>query len=412
MEKIKNNKNSDNLSVLVVTSQLPWPLNAGGYIRTFYLVRALARRFRVRLIAPVKPGEESSIEQLQQQGITVCRVPMGARKQWREGIKAITSALRGLPYVMYRRHDYQAVRNAIADEVARERPDVAYLDACDPLVYARCFTGIPMVMDLHNVYSALARSTAEVQSRWFLRSYLRREARLLERVEKRVCDVTTVISCVSEPETEYFTSLGGKHVYLIPNGVDCSVYESLPVGRSVNPPTILYVGAMSWQPNAQAVHFLAKEVLPRVRLKIPDARLQIVGRDPSRDVLALQKLPGVEVTGTVPQILPYLNGASLLAVSLEAGGGTRLKILEAFAAGLPVVSTPLGCEGLRVENNEHLIIASRDQFAESILSLLNDNALQHRLAERARALALEQYDWTSIGDISCRAVEDAVRFGQ
>ena len=396
-------------SILAVTSQLPWPLNSGGHLRSFHLLRAMARRFQVRLVVPVVDGDESSIEPLLQQGITVCPVPVGARIQWREALRAVGSALSGLPYIMYQRHERRAVRAALITEIARKKPDIGYLDHLDSLVYAPCFAGISMVLDLHNVYSAIARSAAEEQSSWIRRSYLRREARLLERVEKHACKVAAVISGVSEQDVAYFTALGGRHVHLVPNGVDCSVYDSLPIGRHGNPPVFLYVGDMSWQPNVQAACFLAKEVLPKVRHQFPEARLQVVGRNPASEVVALQQLPGVEVTGTVPQILPYLREARLLAVPLEAGGGTRLKILEAFAAGLPVVSTPLGCEGLRVANNEHLLIASRKRFVECIQSVLNETDRQYRLAEQARALAFEHYDWGSIGEITCQAIEEAVR---
>src|SRR5439155_18512255 len=130
--------------------------------------------------------------------------------------------------------------------------------------------------------------------------------------------------------------LGAKSAVLVPNGVDCSAFASLPLERSGGP-VLLYVGAMSWRPNAQAAIFLAKEVLPVVRRTIAEARLRIVGRDPPAELLALRGLPGVEVTGGVPDVVPYFAEAQMLAVPLESGGGTRLKILEAFAAGLPVV---------------------------------------------------------------------------
>jgi glycosyltransferase involved in cell wall biosynthesis len=264
------------------------------------------------------------------------------------------------------------------------------------------------VLDLHNIYSARARRAAQEQG--FLKGvYLRREARLLERTERQACSAVSAILSVSELEAAHFTALGARRVYLVPNGVDTSAYASLPSGREGGPPVILYVGAMSWEPNAQAACFLARDTLPRLRANYPGVRLQIVGRDPTPAVMALNDLPGVEVTGTVPEILPFLRGAHLLAVPLEAGGGTRLKILEAFAAGLPVVSTPVGCEGLRVENNEHLVIAERERFAEGILSLLGNPELRARVVERSRSLVRETYDWEKIGETGCAAVQEAMR---
>jgi polysaccharide biosynthesis protein PslH len=139
-------------------------------------------------------------------------------------------------------------------------------------------------------------------------------------------------------------------------------------------------------------------VMPRLREIIPGVRLRIVGRNPIPEVCALSRLAGVEVVGTVPEIGPELASASLLAVPLDSGGGTRLKILEAFAAGLPVVSTRIGCEGLDVENQRHLLVASREQFVPAISSLLGDEARATRLSIEARSLASRQYDWKLIGE--------------
>jgi glycosyltransferase involved in cell wall biosynthesis len=217
------------------------------------------------------------------------------------------------------------------------------------------------------------------------------------------------VTAVSAQDVSYFGSIGAETVHLIPNGVDPDAYQSLPAGRNTGRPILLYVGAMSWAPNIAAALFLAQQVLPRVRSEYPDARLQIVGRDPAPAVQALRGLPGVEVTGTVPAILPYLAGARLLAVPLESGGGTRLKILEAFAAGLPVVSTAVGCEGLRVQDDEHLLIANREQFTQSVLALLKNPALGERLALRSRELVREQYDWRAVGEAASAAVEAVMR---
>jgi glycosyltransferase involved in cell wall biosynthesis len=182
----------------------------------------------------------------------------------------------------------------------------------------------------------------------------------------------------------------------------------LPAGRDGGPPTLLYIGAMSWSPNVSAVQFLAQHVIPEVRSRVPDTRLRIVGRDPAPEVLALRGLPGVEVMGSVPDVIPYLREAHVLAVPLAAGGGTRLKILEAFAAGLPVVSTPVGCEGLPVVDGEHLVTAERARFAEAVLHLLADPTRGKRLAAAARELVRERFDWETVGAAACAAVDAAV----
>jgi glycosyltransferase involved in cell wall biosynthesis len=392
------------VSILAVTSELPWPLDSGGHLRTFHLLRALSKRFRVRLVSAVLPGQESHIESLGQMGIAVYPAQVGPRIAWREALRAATAAARGEPYVLYRRHDRRAVRTELAHQIAIEPPDVFYFDHLDSLVYDGLRRQIPAVIDLHNVYSRLARRVSTEEKTWWRRSYLRRESKLLARMEHRAAQFADRLLTVSGDEKLYFEGLGAREVRVVPNGVDCEAFHALPTGRASQTPLILYLGNMSWGPNISAGVFLAREVLPVLRDRVPDVRLRIVGRSPVPEVRGLACLAGVEVVGDAPDIKPHLRETRVLAVPLDSGGGTRLKILEAFAAGLPVVSTRIGCEGIDVVHGEHLFIAERDQFVEGLRSVLEDRILPHRLAARARELVRYRYDWKIVGDAACDTV--------
>lgn len=394
-------------SVLAVTSQLPWPLNTGGHLRTFHLIRNLSKHFCVRLIAGVPDSHQEGVAALEREGVNVRPVLLGPRWIWREGLRAAGAALRGEPYVLYNRHNRKEIRTAINVEMQREAPDLVYLDHLDSALYFRRHPGVLVALDLHNVYSLLVGREAE-QRRGLPRHYLQREARLLASAEERAVRLADLVFSVSDSEAAHFREVGARFVEVVPNGVDCAAYEGLPTGRT-GPPVILYVGAMSWAPNANAARFLATDVMPRVRAQLPLAELWIVGKDPPPDVAALGRQPGVRVTGSVPSMLPYLNDARALAVPLEAGGGTRLKILEAFAAGLPVVSTAVGCEGLRVAADEHLIVRERCDFAKAMLELLVDPAVGESLAQRARDLVRRTYDWDSVARSACTAIQTAIR---
>ena len=167
---------------------------------------------------------------------------------------------------------------------------------------------------------------------------------------------------------------------------------------------MLFLGTMSWGPNAAAAKFLI-ETFPKLRARFPDARLDIVGRDPPPELKAMGNRPGVEVTGGVPDVKPYLARASLLAVPLDAGGGTRLKILEAFAAGLPVVSTAVGAEGIEAIANTHFIRAERSGLVEAMANLLESPGEAMQLATAARVLARDVYDWSRIGRKAVDAIQ-------
>jgi glycosyltransferase involved in cell wall biosynthesis len=396
-------------AVLAITSQVPWPLNSGGHLRSFHLLRTLARHYRVRLVTTITAGQEAAVEALRQRQLDLRPIVIGGPlRMVRDICWAATAALRGEPYVFFRRHDRQRVRAAVRELCQEETPDVLYLDHLDSLVYRSLVPHTPAVIDLHNVYSTLARRTGDEQRRWLLRRYLHREARLLERIEQRAATSTDALLTVSDEDARHFEALGPRSLHLVPNGVDCAAYAGLPTGRDGASPLILYVGAMSWGPNVAAAEFLAKVMLPRVRAIISEARVRIVGRDPGPEVTALRQLPGVEVTGGVHDVMPHLREARLLAVPLFSGGGTRLKILEAFAAGLPVVSTPVGCEGLRVADGKHLVVAGHDGFADAVTVLLGDPARARCLAEQGRDLVRQQYDWQRVGEAACAAVAEVL----
>ncbi len=393
-------------SLLAVTSEPPWPLNTGGHLRTHYVLRALSTRFKVRLITgaliPAKLTELGSY------GVESHVVTLPARHAYTEGLRMAKAAVLGQPYVMFQRHDWRPIQQALREAIETERPDVLYMDHLDSFVYSHLAPhGTCLAIDLHNVYSLIAARTAQ-ESSSMRRVYLNREARLLQVMEAECARRCDVLTAVSTEEAEYFRRLGNEHVHVVPNGVDCQHYAELPEGRDGGVPTILYLGAMSWRPNVSAAQFLAAEVLPSVRDVVPDAVLRIVGRDPVPEVLALRRLPGVTVTGAVESVMPYLAEAHVLAVPLESGGGTRLKILEAFAAGLPVVSTPVGAEGIDAQPGVHFLQADRPQFARAIAGALSERGTLQRVPSAARRLVLEKYDWRAVGERAIDAILDGL----
>ncbi len=394
--------------VLAVTSEAPWPLNSGGHIRSFHLMKALAAATDFRLVCPVAPGHAAGIEALRAAGIDVRPAPVPARSKWGEAKRLLAAALRREPYVMYRRHSWREAGAVWARELTANPPDVLYLDHLDALLYRGAAPGVPAVIDLHNVYSLLVRRTAGEQTNPLKRSFLRSEAQGLDRMERRAARDCEAVCAVSDAEAAHFRGLGARSVYTVPNGVDCAAFADLPTGRT-GPQVVMFLGTMSWGPNATAARFLARDVLPALRARVPDATLSIVGRDPPADLLALNGAPGIEVASNVPDVKPYLARVSVLAVPLDAGGGTRLKILEAFAAGLPVISTAVGAEGIDAQPGTHFALAERPEFASATAALLADRAASTRMAERGRELAHAVYDWQRIGQKAVEVVTSLAR---
>ena len=396
------------ISVLAVTSEPPWPLDSGGHLRSYHLLRTLGARFDVRLVTPARGMVAQSAEHaLAAQGVQPRFVPSRRRTAVGEAMMIARAAATREPYVLFNRHRSAGVARALREEAVRWAPDVVYLDHLDSLVYERVRGDAAVVVDMHNVYSRLAgRAAAEASGR-LRRGYLRRETTLLARMERRAVEIADTILAVSDDDAAYFRALGARRVVLVPNGVDCAAYNRPAAPRS-GPPTILYVGALGWPPNASAARYLATEVLPIVRRTVRDARVVIVGRNAPADLLALAREDRhVVVAADVPDVAPYFADADVLAVPLETGGGTRLKILEAFAADLPVVSTPIGCEGIAADDGRHLVVAERPRFAAAVTDLLLDPARGRVLAAHAKLLAQERYDWSVVGGSACDAIAAA-----
>lgn len=384
--------------LLAVTSELPWPLDSGGHLRTFHVQKGLARAFDLRLLVPVVGDRSDDIATLKTHGIHVIPVPVPERTKFAEAKRLLSAGLAGEPYVMYRRHARSEVFAAFQRELATNKPDAVWLDHLDGFLFAAAAAraGCRTVLDLHNVYSLILERMAEEPGNPIKRAFLRGEAKRLAKIEAKACATVDTVVAVSDGEAEQFRTLGAKRVIVAPNGVDCSAFADLPTGRSTVPPVVMFLGTLSWGPNVTAAVSLARDIFPKVRERLPNAELILVGRDPSAEVQAFHGQPGVTVAGSVPSVRPYLERASLLAVPLDSGGGTRLKILEAFAAGLPVVSTAVGAEGIDATPGTEIVIAERPDMATAIVELLADPPRADRIATAARQLATNTYDWSAI----------------
>lgn len=359
-------------------------------------------------MAPVECLDTVKIQALTDAGLDVHAVIVGRRTPLGELARSTTALARAEPYAFYHRHNWARLRRRLRQLIRHERLDAFYLDHLDSFLYAGLAERVPCVLDMHNVYSTILERTSESRT-WLMGRAARIEARRLRAIERRAVRTADLTLSVSENDAAVFRKCEARRVELVPNGVDVRAYSALPLGRASTPiPKLVYVGALSWQPNEAAVRVLATEILETVRARYPTAEVHLVGRDPSPEVAALAKRRGVHIHANVPDVRPYLLEATALVVPLEVGGGTRLKILEAFAAGLPVVSTPVGCEGLQVKNGVHLLIERGPELGRAIVRLLDEPSLGLQLAEHARELAREVYDWRAVGQAATSAIAEVI----
>lgn len=245
--------------------------------------------------------------------------------------------------------------------------------------------GLPWVLFQHNVEAVIWKRRCEGASGIEAR-YLRSQWNRMKSFELKACRQFDGIITVSEgdstihrDEMKLSNVLGS-----VPTGVDADYFTSVS-RRPAKSPTVVFVGSMDWLANVDAVTYFVSKVWPRVRNQLPDARLQIVGRQPPPSIQSLATgMSGIEVTGTVPDVRPYMRNAHAMVVPLRIGGGTRLKILEAMAAELPVISTRVGAEGLPVKSGHHLLLADEPgDMAQALIEVLVSNELADDLRNKA-----------------------------
>jgi len=284
--------------------------------------------------------------------------------------------------------------------------DLLVIDEICMAPYARGFSG-PKLIIRHKVDHLHYQDIAAAQPFGVRKVIQRFDAYKLQRYEHSVMSEFQLAVCCSKEDGAIIRALNPEvPITEIGNGVDVSLF--VPTEETAGPPTLLYVGTMHYYPNIDAIHYFFQEIHPHLARLVPDVRVVIVGHDPPAEILAWQRLPGIEITGSVSDVRPYLAKSTAVIVPLRLGSGTRLKILESTAAGRPVVSTSVGAEGLGMRHGEHLLIADDPgQFARQTAELLRDGALRRRLITAARPFVLARYSWQALGEqyeVVCRQV--------
>jgi glycosyltransferase involved in cell wall biosynthesis len=270
-----------------------------------------------------------------------------------------------------------------------------------------------VVCDWHNIESELMQRYSEREPGFFRRAYASKTARLMSEFEKRALREFDAHVTVSQRDAERLRHLNpDARIFVIENGVDTAFYSDQKIGARDGSLArrIVFVGSMDYHANIDGVVNFARNVWPRVRERRPELTFTIVGKDPAEAVRELAQLPGIEVTGTVDDVRPFYREAIAAVVPLNVAGGSRLKILEAMAAEVPVVSTTLGAEGLEVRHAENILIAdTNEQLAEAIISLAEYEARRNELSAAGHALVSSHYEWSSLGAELFRAYEELLQ---
>ena len=364
--------------ILVLAYESPVPPHGGYRLRILHLARLLVEGghdVEVATLGPV-PSEPTG------ESFTLRGVPHDFSRR-----RALVRSWRR-PYL-----DALLASDRLGDLVAAASWDAIQISSPFFLPAARR-SAAPVIVDAHNVEADIMRTLSRTDPRRAHRARWAWEAAKLERLERRVAREVDAVVTTSEPDAEAFRAWGASRVEVVPNGVDTrAVAHQPPTSGS----KLLFLGQFGYRPNETAAVELVREVLPAVQRRVPDATVELVGRNPTPAMAELAG-PDVVVTGPVPDVLPHLHRARVVVVPLRAGSGTRLKILEAMAAGTPVVATPLGAAGIEAVDGRDLLLGETPaDLADLAAGVIADDDLAATLSASARRLVEDTYDWSVVG---------------
>lgn len=372
------------------------PLHSGGDIRSYHIARQLASRHELTFLSYYDgvpdPAYQEELSRHFPGAISVCTgKPEGG---WARALQYSLTIAGQSPFAV-RRFASDQVQQLIQTCFQERRCDVAVCDFLDAAINFPDSLDLPCVLFQHNVESEIWRRHAATESNPAKKLMYKLEFEKMVRYEAATVRKFHQVIAVSEHDRELMSRwVDSEKIQVVPTGVDLREYR--PDWNSPDPERVVtFVGAMDWEPNIDAVEYFCTDIWPRVLAEVPDAVFRIVGRNPDGRVQSFVS-SSVQVTGRVPSVLEHLRQAAVVVVPLRIGGGTRLKIYEAMAAGKAVVATSVGAEGLDVHDGRDIMLQDDPAgFARSVVGLLKDR--KTRLGyERAAAELAARYDWPAV----------------
>lgn len=398
------------MDILFLTQVLPYPLDAGPKVRAYYVLRCLAQSHTITLVSFVRPTDTpAAVEHLKQFCQAVHTLPM-PRSRVRDAVHLLKSLVTGQSFIIAR--DWvPAMMAMIRDQLATTDFDIIHADQLWMAKYALrarnsqvASRNLKLVLDQHNAVYKVPARLAEGEQNRLKQALLTSEAHKLARYEMEICQQFDQVVWVTHQDFEAMqqqvpgSGFGVPKPTIIPICGDPGA--TAVVDRKVDARRVTFLGGLHWPPNAQGVIWFAQQIFPQVLTRVPDAVLTVIGKDPPRELQNTRspiRKSNLEVTGYVADPRPYLEETALFVVPLLAGGGMRVKIIDAWMWGLPVISTTIGAEGIETRPGENILITDTPQaFAEVVVYLLQHPAKAQKVAQAGRGWVEQHYNWHTV----------------
>lgn len=397
------------MRILFLQNRILFPANSGGLIRTMNILKHLARWNEITYLCNAYPGDDEYFPQMRNLGVDLEAVPRSPMP-WAGGrffAAMIGNLFSSLPFNIAKHYDSEVARRA-SRLIKHHQFDLVICDFLQTALHGAHLPGVPKLLFQHNIEAEILRRHVQTSRGWLRRQYMTLQWKRLVRFEEQIGQLFDTVVTISPVDQAHFEqTYRWPRVARIDTSVDVDYFQ--PSDGEESHHRILFLGSMDWLPNRDGLLDFVSNTWPLIRQRQPQTTLQIVGRNPPAKILRLGTLPGIEVTGTVPDVRPYIKAASVVVVPLRIGGGTRLKIFEVMAMAKPVVSTAIGCEGLPVVPGRHLLVRDRhEDFATAVCALLESPHQRQALGAAARSLVEKHYRAESVARQFDRICQDTV----
>ncbi len=404
------------MRILWLKTELLHPVDKGGKIRTFQMLKELKREHHITYLTlddgAASPRARELASEYADELITI---EHRAAAKFSAGfyVDLSRNLVSRLPYAI-EKYRSDGMRQAIVGHVARKHCDVVVCDFLTPAVNVPADLKCASVLFEHNVEAQIWQRHYELQTNPLKRNYLYSQWRKTQAFERAACHQFEKIVAVSvEDARKIERDYAVENAFDVPTGVDTDFFR--PSGKEkIEPHNLVFTGSMDWLPNEDAMRFFVEQILPAVKRQIPDVTLTIVGRNPSAQLIEMSKRDAsIVVTGRVEDVRPYIEKSAAYIVPIRIGGGTRLKIYEALAMEKPMISTTIGAEGLPLENETDLLLAdSPEAFAAAIVCVLGDENFARELGRRSAARVRAEFGWADVAAKFADVCERARRENQ
>ena len=384
------------MRILWLKTELLHPVDKGGKIRTYHMLKELKRDHYITYIA-LDDGTADADSRLKAKEYCneLISIPHISHEKYSANFyfELALNVLSPLPYFMTKYHSAR-MKEQISIQLSAGNYDVLVCDFLMPSINVPKRTPCATVLFQHNVEAMIWKRHYQVASDPLKKMYLYGQWLKTRNYEKTRCRLFDEVVAVSvEDANTMKRDYGLGHVSDVPTGVDTQFFR--PSTSETERHNLVFTGSMDWLPNSDAINYFAEAILPKIRERIPDVSLTVVGRNPTQSLRDLSKRePSVQLTGRVEDVRPYIAKAEAYIVPLRVGGGTRLKIFEAMAMERPLISTTIGAEGLPLENGDHILLADTPEaFAAAVVRVLKDRVFADSLAKRGAKKVRECFGW-------------------